>query len=103
MPFWRSWVNIPYQMIATPLTRTLARLLAFSTLWIAILAARSIRGGNPRALLYCAIFAAFLLPTIGVLLVAQRLARYRIPWPIEFLSLPFVAGAMIYVAAAIRS
>ena len=46
--------------------------------------------------------ALFAVPTILLLWVVQRLTKYRIPWPVELLAMPFAIGALVELAIAIR-
>ena len=82
--------------------KTALRLAAFAGFWLVALAARTLYCGDPNWPRKVACMAAFSVPTVLLMWVIQRLARYRIPWIIELFAMPIVLGCLVYVAIAIR-
>ena len=82
--------------------KTALRLAAFAGLWLVALAVRDLRRGDPDWPRKVAWMAAFSVPTVLLMWVVQRLARYRIPWVIELFAMPIVLGCMVYLAIGIR-
>jgi hypothetical protein len=81
---------------------TALRLAAFAALWVVALSARSAYRADPRWAAKAGWMAAFAVPAVLLLWIAQRLARYRIPWLVELFAMPLVIGALVYAAVAAR-
>jgi hypothetical protein len=81
---------------------TIIRLACFAALWLVALVVRNAQRGDPHWMTKVAWMAAFSVPTVLILWIIQRLARYRIPWPIELIAMPFAIGALVTAAVAVR-
>jgi hypothetical protein len=81
---------------------TVLRLAGFAALWVVALAARTVQRGDPRWVAKVIWMSAFAVPAVLLLWIAQRLARYRIPWLVELFATPLVLGALVYAAVAAR-
>ena len=81
---------------------TLLRLAAFAGLWLVALAVRNLRRDDPDWLRKLGWMAAFSVPTVLLMWVLQRLARYRIPWLVELFGMPVILGCVVYLAIVVR-
>jgi hypothetical protein len=82
--------------------RTVIRLACFAAVWLVALAAVNVQRGDSRWMTKVGWMALFAVPTILLLWLVQRLTKYRIPWPVELLAMPFAIGALVELAIAIR-
>lgn len=81
---------------------TIIRLTCFAAAWLIALSVRNSQRGDPNWMTKVAWLAAFAVPTVLLLWLVQRLARYRIPWLVELIGMPFAIGALVYLVLAIR-
>ena len=92
------WSVMPHEAARN----TIVRLACFAALWLIAFAVRLSQRSDPRMMTKIGLFLAFLVPTVLLFWLVQRVARYRIPRLVELFALPFAAGALVYVAVEIR-
>jgi hypothetical protein len=78
------------------------RLACFAALTLIALAFIELQEGTAKWYVIVGWAALFAVPTVLLLWLLQRIVRYRIPWFVELIGMPFALGGMIYVAVAIR-
>ncbi|HZZ44446.1 MAG TPA: hypothetical protein VFE58_16035 [Tepidisphaeraceae bacterium] len=81
---------------------SLIRLACFAAISLAALAFTELQEGAGQWYVIVGWAALFAVPTVLLLWLLQRVARYRIPWFVELIGMPFALGGMIHVAVAIR-
>src|SRR5687768_13779943 len=83
--------------------KTIIRLIAFAALWAVGMAVRFVWREDVNWVKETGVAVVFLVPTVLMFWIAQRLARYRIPWQIELFGMPLVLGALVYAVIVFQN
>jgi hypothetical protein len=87
----------------SPLRKAAFRLTCIAIVWLLALGLTLEAEGSQRLGYTMVWMILFSIPAVAIMLIVQQLLRYRMPWLLEIVAMPFAIGGIVYLAIALRS